>query len=396
MDTVLYGLVTGQCESEEEFEALVKENRELYVNWRNHIAPMLKARKLTGKKVAEGCHVSTACAAKFARMIPAKRENVIMLAMMLGKNIKETNELLTRWAKFQKLYAKHPHDAIWIYLIERGGSDRPYALFEQYRKKYEELYEQYDSLHNTDRKMDTNVAFDVIKESADKSGELSGWDSSRFNDDEFVEMMQKLIPSFADGYHKLMEKLDSYFVNVEEIDQRIGLSDLYEAENAPRVTANTMFQGDKKWLDMYYRKIRELKEDHTIPSRAFLIALGIRLALSTDQINELLECAGMGRLCPKDRLEGMIVFYLEEMELQFPTYFNPHLLAVDPSFDLRDYEPETKAADGEEDDLMKRITIAIDGYPDETVQEYIKRRIEESNIFESDDKDSVRKFLQLL
>ena len=391
-NTEWFGLVTGQCESVEEYESLVKEHRELYVDWKKHIAPMLHSKGLNGRKVAQGCNVSVACASKFARMIPAKRENVIMLAMMLGMNVRETDELLTRWAKFQKLYSKHPMDAIWIYLIEKGGSDRPYELFEIYRKEYDRLFRSYNDENNQTGKLDTKVAFETITGYAHKKIGISDLNDETFCDPDFSEMMRKLIPSFADGYRKLMDKLESYFVNVEEIDTKIGLSDLYEKDNGKKTTANIRFKGDRKWLDMYYRKIRELEKDHIIPSRTFLIALGIRLDLDAEKINELLECAGMGRLCPKDRLEGSIVFYLEEMEMQFPSYFNPHLLAVDANFETRDYNRNTD----EESDLMKHITIDVNGYPDETLQEYIKRRIEESNIFDSDEQKQVRKFLELL
>ena len=107
----------------------------------------------------------------------------------------------------------------------------------------------------------------------------------------------------------------------------------------------------------------------------------------------------MGTLCPKDRLEGSIVFYLEELYCQFPSFFNPHQLHIDPEYELMNYSPEyDKKAEKSPTNkgVFPDVKLDIDYLPDENLSEYIKRRIEETNIFEKDDAKAVQKFLELL
>lgn len=397
-DTKYYIQQIGQCENKAEYEKLVDENRALYMGWKDFIMPLMRKNRVTARKVAEGCGISLASASAFARMIPAKRENVIMLCMMLKMNVEETNNVLMRWAKFQKLYSKHPEDAIWIYLIEKGASERPAETFADYWAEYQSLAAEYRG-KAAGNVMDTDYAFEVVKEFADQA--QSGQESLRAaNDEEFRKMIRELLPSFEKGYEKLMRLIDSYFVDIEELDDRLlGIDDLDQKKGLRKNTPNILFGKDKKWLDLYYRKIRELEQDHRIPSRTFLLALGLRLSLDTDQLNQLLECAGMGRLCSKDRLEGSIVFYLEELYCQFPSFFNPHQLCVDPEFELKDYSPDYDRQTGAQvksKGLFPDVRLDIDSYPDEHLSEYIKRRIEETNIFEKDEEKAVRKFLELL
>ena len=77
----------GQCENKEEYEILVNENKALYVGWKEFITPLLRKNRLTAKKVSHGCNISLSSASSFNRMIPSKRENVIMLCMMLRMSV---------------------------------------------------------------------------------------------------------------------------------------------------------------------------------------------------------------------------------------------------------------------------------------------------------------------
>ena len=58
MKSQIYGFKIGQCENQEEYEALVKENEALYAGWREHVLPMLRANDLNARKIAAGCGIS--------------------------------------------------------------------------------------------------------------------------------------------------------------------------------------------------------------------------------------------------------------------------------------------------------------------------------------------------
>lgn len=407
LETKIYALKIGQCESKNEYEQLVRDHQKLYVGWKEYITPLLHAKKLTSKQVAKGCNISLSCAAKFARMIPAKRENVIMLAMMLGLSVQDTNYMLMRWAKFQKLYSRNPEDAIWIYLLERGGSMKPYKLFHEYYAKYLELYQAY--LADMDKKqqfMTTDVAFHHIVDYAHRSSESTEQSNSAERDIKFIAMIKSLLPSFESGYQKLISYLESMFYDTgEEDDVILGLEDCNAKRHKQKNTPNTVFQNNRGWLDLYYRKIRELEKKRRIPSRAFLICLGLHFTMDSDQINALLNLAGMGPLCPKDHLEGSVIFYLEELYCQFPAFFfQPEYLRVDSFYNqLEDYSnPSENRASGAKTQSTHGVTIPdyikldIDDFPEETLSDYIKRRIEETNIFDEDEDKKVKRFLEML
>lgn len=398
MQTEHFELILSQCESREEYEQLVREHQSLYVDWRDHLSPMTRERGLNYKMIAQGCEVSETSARSFLKKIPAKRENVIMLAMMMHLTVDETNELLMRWAKFQRLYSRNPNDAIWIYLLEKGGSDEPRKLYRAYNAAYEEIRDEYKGRRFTvcDTQT-TKILFNEILDRARHAG-------SRENevDPEFRELMKKSMPSFEKGYQKLLNYIDSFFYDLEiEDNRRLRLENANAARD--RMTPNKLFQDDKSWKDTYYRKIRALERKQVMPCRAFLIALGLRLGMNTDQLNTLLDLAGMGPLCPKDKLEGTVVFYLEDLSCNFPSYFNePANISVSMEYELMDYssrlEKERRRRDADVRDLFAIPDIAMDyeDNPVECLNDYIKRSVLGTNIFEFGYDDYITELLEML
>lgn len=368
MESELYGLLIGQCENQEAYEDLVKQHQSLYRDWQDYILPKITEKRLKVTQIAAGCGVSRPIAGKFSSSIPARRQNVIMLAMMLGMSVEETDEMLVRWAKFQRLYPKHPKDAIWIYLLRRGGSKEPKKLFDRYYAYYEQMKEEYLD-PNSGSVMDTFMAYREIQ------GQETDAPLDPETDLAFQQMVSRLLPSFQKGYAKLMDYIEEQLLIEEDLTNY----------NVRTISASEAFREHKSFLRKYHRVINELRKTHTLPSRMFLIALGIHLNLDTDGINRLLEMAGMGPLCPKDRLEGSIAFYLEELYCQMPSIFHPSLLKVDPISDsLRDSYDMVPEED------------ALFGMPMESLSDYIKRRLEETNIFGKDEDDSVQDLLQML
>ena len=130
-----------------------------------------------------------------------------------------------------------------------------------------------------------------------------------------------------------------------------------------------------------------------MPKRAFLISIGIHLAMTRRQNNYMLKLAGMQPLCAKDRLESALIFYLEELYLCYPSFFRQG-----DDCALQDCTLEDLQAMGEDGPMLRfdKNTEA----PSERMMEYIKRCLEESRIFsEKDRKNShsdLNEFLGLL
>lgn len=369
MNTDVYGLLVGQCENQAEYEALVAEHQSLYRNWQEFVGPKISKKGLKYTHIAKGCGVSRPIASAFGTHIPVNRSNVIMLAMMLGMNEEETNDLLVRYARFQKLYPKNPEDAIWLYLIRHGCTAEPRKTFDRYKECYERMLEEYLKREHTGAvQMNTFYAGRAIP-----GGDVDILMNPE-QDQEFRTMIMKLLPSFQVGYAKLMDYIDSCF---HEIDYLTG--------NVRRIKPSVAFRNHPSFQRKYRDVIKVLRVKHELPSRMFLIALGIHLGMDADHINEMLEMAYMGPLCPKDRLEGSVAFYLEELYCNQPSIFVPGMLNVDPMFsELRDSFDE----DDEDVDIFAT--------PVESLPDYIKRRLEETNILGVDGSKSIQELFQLL
>lgn len=342
-----------RCESMDDYKKMfiheIHEDQLFYSDWEKHISTLLREHALTRADIARGLNVSRATATKFIESIPSKRKNVVMIAMMLHMNLEETNELLVRWARFQKLYVKNPEDAIWIYLINNKKYDSPAAAFELLYGKYLDLaYKETPSDsygHTNTRALDSEL-MKIVK------------------DDEFINWMSGHISEHKTCCDKLVHCLDAFLNESGEfINQWFG--------------SNETMKRDK-----YYRIIRELKEKGRIPARDFLISLGLHLKLGTRKINELLEAAGMGGVLAKDQLEGLIMFFIEELYCSYPSMFSED---ADPtSFFLLDAEPDGMDEDGEPIE-----------FPADTLASYVKFHIEESGI-DFKDQRRVKDFLGLI
>lgn len=395
MNTSIFENRVSGCDNQKEYEALVMENTSLFLGWRDYIGPLLDNGpdgKITNQRLAKGCGVSLNCAARFRHEIPAKRKSVIMLAAILRLNVAQTNELLMRWAKYQRLYAKHPADAIWIYILRNGGSDYPKALFDAYWKVYEQLRQENHAVDSGGREecYDTQIVEADLLQVRCRSGVAPEQDEG------FCSMMRRNLGAYEDGYRKLIDYIDGQFVRLCEGQAgRLTLEEKDELRDNLKVTPRGMFHDSKHYLVIYYNRMRKLKRSHVVPERSFLISLGIRLAMNTDQINYMLELAGMAPLCAKDRLESALIFYLEELYLQFPSFFRNNPLEEHNEADiLRDSSFEEMAALGEGAPLLR--FDAFTEMPSEKMTEYIKRRLEETNIFQADEKEIVDDFLGLL
>ena len=294
------------CEDMEEFKLLMQEDASMNRAWaayvKAHVTPLRDELDLTDKKLAAGCGIkSLTTVGRFKRVIPSHREHVIMIAMMLKMSVAQTDELLVKGAKFHKLYSRSPEDAIWIYLLEKGGSDMPAALFDAYWDVYLEEYERCKGNAPRRHAKGTVVVFDEIKSAARKAKAASVAAAS--SDAVYRDMVRRHIQEYHNGYWRLVEFIEKKF-------------------EAFRTSPNQMWENHKKFKSAYYDRMQALREDRKLPSRMFLVALGVHLEMDMEDINKMLELAGMAPLYAKDRLEGSIIFVLEELECKMPSVFS--------------------------------------------------------------------------
>ena len=296
----------ASCEDMEEFKLLMQEDAAMNRAWaayvKEHVTPLRDDLDLTDKKLAEGCGIkSLTTVGGFKRVIPSQREYVIMIAMMLKMSVAQTDDLLVKGAKLHKLYSRNPKEAIWIYLLEKGGSDVPAALFDAYWDVYLEESERCKGNVPQRYAKGTVAVFNEIKSDARKAKAASIVKAS--SDAVYREMVHRHIQEYGNGYWRLEEFIDRKF-------------------EAFRTSPNQMWENHTKFKSAYYDRMQALREDRKLPERMFLVALGIHLELDKEDINKMLELAGMAPLYAKDRLEGAVIFLLEELECKMPSVFS--------------------------------------------------------------------------
>ena len=366
-----------ECYGRREFEELIRENEGLFRDWESKIGPMLDngpRGKITNEQMAEAFGLSINCVSGFRHGIPAKRRSVIMIAALLQLSVAETNDLLSRWAKFHKLYAKNPEDAIWMYILNNGGSDRPRELFGAYWEIYTDMRRQELRKRGTLLHQDTVMLEEQINRVRRADGVLPQ------EDVEFVRMMKEYIKIYEDGYQKLVDYIEEQFIRVSESHSGLLTEDeLTVLKENKKITPNILFENDKSYKNRFYTRIRSIRRKHEVPKRAFLISVGIRLAMSSVQINKMLRLAGMQPLCAKDRMESALIFYLEELYTYYPSFFRQNSDTPEEDKGMRDCTLEELKALGE-DGPMLRFDDNTEA-PSERMTSYIRRCLEESRIF---------------
>ena len=387
--TRLWGLKVGQCETEEEFNQLVAEHQRYYRAWGDVLRPMLLERGISVQDLAKGCGVGISTARDFLKKIPARRSYVIMIAIMMGLNRDQTNRLLTRFAQYQQLYPRSVEDVIWCYMIAGGKHMHPKDLYQAYYAEYEKVRQ---SCGYPDREVDgkpgsTRLALQKMEFYMNQPHGITVQ-----SDDNYRQMMAELLPEFKGANRRLLDKLKEYLDSPSLQQERKKRANDRESSGDSRFTANQLYQGNHAGLLRYYKRLSELKNKGKVPERKFLLSFAIRLGLTTDSINQLLECAGMAPLCPKDRLECAIIFYLEEAYLNFPSLFSQDTQQMEgPGQNMWEYEDGRPVLQGQDGYLKQVLKILDDG--DETPKTYLQRCLENSEVFSDGDRKAIFKFL---
>lgn len=292
------------CEDMAEFQLLMRDNPSMNRAWAEyyeaHIRPLRTKMRLTDNKLAAGIGKGVTTVRNFRETIPHHREQVIMLAMMLGLSVADTNDLLVRGAKYPALYSRNPEDATWSYLLEKGASNAPAALFEAYWEVYKEECGLKDNTPQPLAK-GTRVVRDEIQMAARRAKEVSV--ASASSDEVYRNMIRSHMHEFNNAYWRLEEFIDRKFRGF-------------------RISPNQMWENHEKFRSVYYDRMHALREDRKVPDRMFLVALGIHLELDHEDIDKMLKLAGMAPLYARDRLEASVIHILEDLSCRMPSVFS--------------------------------------------------------------------------
>lgn len=288
-DTELFHEKVARCEDVEELKEILNRDSDYYQDWKKLMNGVMEVNKLSYEKLGRLCNCSKNTVKRWCLegKLPQNRETFIKISLGLGLDLEQTNDFLQRYGKYPKLYPKNMEDAIHIFVIHHPDYSRdPYEYYNDLKRKclMELKNIQVRRKKAVKEELNTQYFFDELL--------------SKKTQEDFEEFIISNADIFETSYRKLIQYLDMFILsksgNVHEFVRNKELNPTFE-----------------KLLSLL-RKKRE------VPNRTKLIALGIHLNMSLEQLNEMLSLAYMEPVCAKDRVECAIIYAVESAHLNNP------------------------------------------------------------------------------
>jgi hypothetical protein len=279
----------------DDMRGILDKYSDSYVSWKKFIDGILNLYGNNVSKFASDCGFSRNTVKKWRDNgdMPRSRKEFIKLGFGIRLPLDEINDLLQRYGKYPKLYAKSIEDAIYIYALSHNKS---FSEAEELAGKLVEYFEAQTENRDgvcTDGSENTVMLEEQIAE---------------LNEDDLENFIEEYKGVFDAVYGKLTEYIDSY------IDERTtNYADTKEVFSLNSLLGGKI--GNPKVVGYFNDMVSALRTRKVIPNRLRLVALGIHLEMTVDEIDKLLELANMERLCPKDKVECAVIFAIENLLL---------------------------------------------------------------------------------
>jgi len=267
-----------------------------YVNWKRFINEILALYAYNVSNLAADGGFSRNTIKKWRDNgdMPRSRKEFIKLGFGVGMSLQELDDMLQRYGKYPKLYAKSIEDAIYIYALTHGKSFIEAEELSKNLLKYFGTLSEDQADSGVDDQKNTSIFQARI---------------TQLNQDEdLAKFIEENKTVFDSVYGKLIDYIDTY------INERT----LNYADTKESFSLNSLLSGkinDPLVVGHFNDMVSALRTRRVIPNRLRLVALGVHLEMTVDELDTMLGLANMERLCPKDRVECAIIFAVENLLL---------------------------------------------------------------------------------
>lgn len=254
------------------------------VQWSAYIQKLIAEKGLTKTAFAQRCGVSRVTVDKWSKgAIPRNRETFLRIGLAANLTMEQMNQILMRYGRYPGLYSKSLEDCICIFALSHNEK--------------QDALEQFNYIRG-------RVAEKLLPDSAAEQGNistvkfdrrLSGVDSPDVLESFIVEN----ISVFSFSYHRFYAYV-KMFLSANDFGYAGNVSDLAETQG---------------WSSSLRQCVSAINQGKWYPTRNKIISLGLHLCMDHDQVNEMLELAHMEPLCAKNIFESVIIFILEDVEL---------------------------------------------------------------------------------
>lgn len=288
-----------KCEDINDLNAFIDEHSAYFTDWKAFMNQLLDVGGYSYSKFASLCGMSRNTIISWCEKgtIPRTREQFIRIGFAIHMSCNELNDFLQRYGKYPRLNPKNIDDAVTIFSISNQLS---YKQCQELKQYFPPLLQ--DILKQRKSHKNQNSLYFSTKEL-----ELELLSVTTFM--QFEAFVERNKEAFANSYVKLIDFIDSYIaLNTIEANGKQGTLNSFLSQHIenPAIVAgfNTMMS--------------KLRCYGIIPSRMPLIALGIHLHMTAEDLNTMLVFAGMEPLCAKDKLESILIFAAENAVIENP------------------------------------------------------------------------------
>ena len=240
---------------------------------------------LTKSAFAKRCRVSRVSVDKWCKgAIPKNRETFLRIGMAAEYDLEKMNQLLRRYGQYPELYSKSLEDCVCIYVLnhrfEMDGSGNGAS------EKCGESYglTAYDYILS---QIKDNMTADTDMEIPD------------INADALTQFIYDNIATFSSAYQKFYAYVKMY-VTINYQRYSSSVANLAEGQG---------------WSSSLRQCVSAIRQNKWYPTRNKIISLGLHLSMDHEQIDEMLTLAHMEPLCAKNLFESVILFILDDAEL---------------------------------------------------------------------------------
>ncbi len=282
IDTVYIKDKISRCEDinelREQIFPLLKSQQE---QWKKKISEIISETGYTKVLFSEKCGVSRVTVDKWCKgSIPRNREQFIQIGLAAGYDLDRMNQLLWRYGRYPALYSKSLEDCICIYVLNHKSGVDSWKLYHEILGK---IKDHIISETDSEAKDVTTQRFD------EKLSEVS-------SEDELDRFINDNIAVFSMAYKKLY----SYILANISANYTKNVYELAESQG---------------WSSSLRQCVSEINQNKWYPTRNKIISIGLHLSMDHDQIDEMLSMAHMEPLCAKNIFESIIMFILDDANL---------------------------------------------------------------------------------
>lgn len=256
--------------------------------WKDKIQSIISINGYSKAEMAALCGVSRTAVSKWCSgSLPSSRDDYIRVGFAAHYGLDEMNTFLQRYGKYPALYSRSLEDSVYIFVLNSSLFPHTYKFC-------------CDTLTRVKECMQTAGN---AKENVFSTVQLDHHLSQLETVEELEKFVRENSSAFRTPYAKLYAYIKAFIVS-NNID--------YATNKALSVDSLATVQN---WTSSMRQCVSAIRQGKWFPLRRKVIALGLHLNMTTDQINEMLCLARMEALCPKNLVESAVIFAVDDADL---------------------------------------------------------------------------------